>query len=170
MQLKRFLAGAMLCASFTAPSLAASPAQHQAALQLLATINVDQNLDAVQSKLLPIMTQQLKSQLDSQGCGATPDCKQKLQSAFDKMQILITQYFASPQLRQLLKRSMADFYEANFTLDEIRQIDAFYRTPAGKKQLQMGPQAAAQLMPALMQDMQTHLNPKLKALTDELKQ
>lgn len=170
MKLKTLALTASLLCGLSVPCFAADAARHQAVLQLLNTLHFNQTLDQMQAQMMPVMAQQFKKELDGQGCGPAPDCKQKVQAAFDKLQKEMADYFASPRLRQLMLSGISDFYESNFTLDEIHQIDAFYLTPVGQKQLRLGPQAATKIMPALMQDMQTHLRPRLQALSQQLKQ
>ena len=46
----------------------------------------------------------------------------------------------------LLKKKMAELYRKNFTLDELKQINAYLSSPAGQKALKLTPEFAAEGM------------------------
>lgn len=46
----------------------------------------------------------------------------------------------------LLKKKMAELYRKNFTLDELKQINAYLSSPAGQKALKLMPEFAAEGM------------------------
>ena len=46
----------------------------------------------------------------------------------------------------LLKKKMAELYKKNFTLDELKQINAYLSSPAGQKALKLTPEFAAEGM------------------------
>jgi uncharacterized protein len=66
--------------------------------------------------------------------------------------------------------SVAGLYASTFSVDELRQIEAFYRTPAGQKLLEKAP-VIAQQSDDLVQDISRKAADELKArLTDALRQ
>jgi hypothetical protein len=65
---------------------------------------------------------------------------------------------------------VAALYANSFSVDELRQIEAFYRTPAGQKLLQKAP-VIAQQSDDLVQGIRRKAADELKArLTDALRQ
>ncbi|POZ63547.1 DUF2059 domain-containing protein [Chromobacterium alticapitis] len=170
MKLKTLLAGAVLFCAAAAPCHAADAARHQAVQQMLDALRFDQTLDQMQAQMRQMLAQQFKNDLDREGCGPKPDCKQQAQAAFDKIQQEMAGYFSSPRLRRLMLDNIASFYETNFTADEIRQIAAFYQSPVGQKQLALAPQSTSSIMPILMQDMKANLHPRIQTLMEQLKQ
>lgn len=46
----------------------------------------------------------------------------------------------------LLKKKMAELYRKNFTLDDLKQINAYLSSPAGQKALKLMPEFAAEGM------------------------
>lgn len=58
---------------------------------------------------------------------------------------------------QALKEDIAAMYMKNFTEDELRQINAFYITPAGQKVINTVPQLVKQRNQLAMQRLQQHI-------------
>ena len=64
---------------------------------------------------------------------------------------------------------MAAVYARNFTVDELRDITAFYRTPTGQKLLEKLPAVMQQAMTAGQQFAQTIVNDMQQRMIEELR-
>jgi uncharacterized protein len=68
-----------------------------------------------------------------------------------------------------LSNAIAAIYANNFTGDELRELTAFYKSPAGQKFLQKTPVIAAQTMAAGQKFGQAAAADAQKQMTDELR-
>ena len=93
-------------------------------------INRAVELQNVTSNFSQMMTQQMQT-LVNQGMIS----KQNLSALIKEIEA-----YAAP----LLKKKMAELYRKNFTLDELKQINAYLSSPAGKKALKLMPEFAAE--------------------------
>lgn len=109
--------------------------------------------------LMPLIMQQLKPVV-VQGRPA-------VERDYDKILPLMME-MANQQVGQFAD-AVATIYASNFTADELRQVTAFYRTPAGEKFREKTGVIAQQSMAAgqkfgeqLMQDLQTRMKEELR--------
>ena len=93
-------------------------------------INRAVELQNVTSNFSQMMTQQMQT-LVNQGMIS----KQNLSALIKEVE-----NYAAP----LLKKKMAELYRKNFTLDELKQINAYLSSPAGQKALKLMPEFAAE--------------------------
>jgi hypothetical protein len=128
------IAGMFLGLMSGAPAQAPSPEAMEAARSLVGTMKLaDQyraQLPAILLRLKPIVTQE----------------RPEIEQDYDAMASMIAGAY-TPFYDEMLEDA-ASAYASNFTVDEIRQIDAFYRLPVGQKLLERSPaitQQAAQI-------------------------
>jgi hypothetical protein len=120
------IAGVMLLFSITAaPAQTPSPEAMSAARNLVATLKLTDQYKA----LLPVILLSIKPTL-VQG-------RPEIERDYDAMAAQIADAYA-PYYASMVDGAAA-VYAANFTLEELRAIDAFYRLPAGQKFLQKSP-------------------------------
>lgn len=62
---------------------------------------------------------------------------------------------------------MVDFYADEFTLEELRALDAFYRSEVGQKLLAATPRLMQEFMPQIMRQMQQTLPQVVQRLFEE---
>lgn len=89
-------------------------------------------LQNVTSNFSQMMTQQMQPVVD-QGMISAENLKALIKEVED---------YAAP----LLKKKMAELYRKNFTLEELKQINAYLASPAGQKALKLMPEFAAEGM------------------------
>lgn len=109
--------------------------------------------------ILPLISQQLKP--------AIVQGRPEVERDYDRIMPLMTE-IASRQVARM-SDDMAAIYARNFSIEEMRQITAFYRSPIGQKFLERFPAIAQQSVAvgqkfgeSLVQEMQ-------KVMTDELR-
>jgi uncharacterized protein len=156
--LKRSLviAGLLLFLASGASAQAPSPEAMSAARSLVTTMKLADQYRA----LLPAILLNLKPAL-------TQD-RPEIEHDYDAMTTTIVDAY-TPFYDEMLEDAAA-VYASSFTVEELRQIDAFYRLPAGQKLLQ-GSQAIAQQTAQIGQDVGRRAAEALRLrLTEALRQ
>ena len=148
------LAAALFCAT-PARTQSASPESMAAAKEL---VEASKTTDAFKT-LLPMMMQQIKPVVVQKRPAVEKD--------FDMVMPLVIEA-ANEQVGKFAE-AIAIIYANNFTAEELRQVIAFYRLPAGQKFLQQMPVIAQQSMAmgqkfgeSLMNDLQGRMKDELR--------
>ena len=113
--------GMLLLAVTAAPAQTPSPDAMAAARSLIVTMNEAEQYRA----LLPEILLTLKPQL-------TQD-RPEIERDYEAMTPVIVDAFA-PYVQQMVDQ-LATAYASSFTVDELKQIEAFYKQPVGQKLL-----------------------------------
>ena len=150
------IAGILLCFGMSASAQTPSPEAIGAAKSLLAAMRIPDQyralLPAILLGLRPVVTQD----------------RPELERDYDAMTPSIVEAYA-PYYNQMLEQA-ATVYAANFTVDEMRQIEAFCRQPVGQKLLDKWP-AITQQTTQIGQDVSRKASEELKLrLTEALRQ
>jgi hypothetical protein len=120
----------LLCLPMAASAQTASPEAMKAARSLVATMNLAEQykalLPAILLRIRPVVTQE----------------RAELESEYDALTKTIKDAY-TPFLNEMLEGA-ATIFASNFTADEIHQMDAFYRLPAGQKLLEKSAMIAQQ--------------------------
>jgi uncharacterized protein len=124
----------LLFGSGSARSQDASPEALAAAHELVTTAHL---ADAFQ-KIFPLMLQQMMQQLKPAIVQGRPDVERQFDATVPKMMEAFQGRIDS------FVDGTTQIYAKHFTVDELRQLTAFYRTPAGQKYIT--------LLPALSQE------------------
>ena len=133
MSKRLMIIGVMLLFSIsTAPAQTPSPEALAAARSLISTMKLTDQYKA----LLPVILLSIKPAL-VQG-------RPEIERDYDAMAAQIADAYA-PYYSSMVD-SAASLYASNFTVDELREIDAFYRLPVGQKLLQKSPAITQQGM------------------------
>ena len=126
------MAGLLLALTADASAQAPTPTPEvmKAARNLVSTMKLaDQYralLPSILLRLKPVVTQE----------------RPEIERDYDAMAAMIADAY-TPFYNEMLEDA-ASIYATSFTVDEIRQIDAFYRLPAGQKLLEKSPAIAQQ--------------------------
>jgi hypothetical protein len=124
------IAGMFLGLTSSASAQAPTPEAMSAARSLVATMKLaDQYralLPAILLRLKPVVTQE----------------RPEIERDYDAMTAMTGDVY-TPFYNEMLEDA-ATVYAGNFTIDEMRQIDAFYRLPVGQKLLDKSPAIAQQ--------------------------
>jgi hypothetical protein len=70
----------------------------------------------------------------------------KMEAELPKMAAVLGNVFNDPGLMDDMEVEMIALYSRHFTVDELKQIAAYYRTPVGTKSMQLMPQVMAESM------------------------
>ena len=106
----------------TAPAQTPSPEALAVARSLISTMKLTDQYKA----LLPVILMSIKP--------AVVQGRPEIERDYDTMAAQIADAYA-PYYSSMVD-SAASLYASNFTVDELREIDAFYRLPVGQKLLQ----------------------------------
>jgi uncharacterized protein len=135
---------------------APSPEAMKAARSLVTTLKLSDQYQA----MLPAILLTLKPVLVQD--------RPEIERDYDAMSAMVAGAYA-PFYNAMLDAAAANYASA-FSVDEMRQIDAFYRTPAGQKFLQASPAIAQQSADAA-KDISRKAADEIRArLTDALRQ
>src|SRR5690348_15900180 len=124
------IAGMLLCLGSGAPAQAPTPEAMNAARSLVTTMK----LPAQYQALLPAMLLRMKPVVTQE--------RPEIERDDDAMTAMIADTY-TPFYNEMLEDA-ASLYASNFTVDELSQIDAFYRLPVGQKLLEQSPGIAQQ--------------------------
>jgi hypothetical protein len=150
------IAGLILAMTCEASPQTPSPEAMMAARALVTTMKLDARYDA----MLPTILFGIKPALIQD--------RPEIERDYDAMAASTVDVYAP--YRKAMLDSVAALYAATFSVDELRQIEAFYRTPAGQKLLEKAP-GIVQQSEDLVQDIGRKAADELKArLTDALRQ
>ena len=116
----------------TAPAQTPSPEALAVARSLISTMKLTDQYKA----LLPVILLSIKP--------AVVQGRPEIERDYDTMAAQIADAYA-PYYSSMVD-SAASLYASNFTVDELREIDAFYRLPVGQKLLQKSPAITQQSM------------------------
>jgi len=123
MSKRLMIIGVMLLFSIsTAPAQTPSPEALAMARSLISTMKLTDQYKA----LLPVILLSIKP--------AVVQGRPEIERDYDAMAAQIADAYA-PYYSSMVD-SAASLYASNFTVDELREIDAFYRLPVGQKLLQ----------------------------------
>ena len=133
MSKRLMIIGVMLLFSIsTAPAQTPSPEALAMARSLISTMKLTDQYKA----LLPVILLSIKP--------AVVQGRAEIERDYDAMAAQIADAYA-PYYSSMVD-SAASLYASNFTVDELREIDAFYRLPVGQKLLQKSPAITQQSM------------------------
>jgi uncharacterized protein len=154
MSRRLLIIGSMLLLSIcAAPAQTPSPEAMTEARNLVTTLKLTDQYKA----LLPVILLGLKPAL-------TQD-RPELERDYDTLLPTIADIYAP--FYNAMVDAVATVYANNFTVDELREIEAFYRRPAGQKYLQRS-QAITQLSSQVGQDASRKATDALRARLTEL--
>lgn len=154
MSRRLLIIGSVLLLSIcAAPAQTPSPEAMTEARNLVTTLKLTDQYKA----LLPVILLGLKPAL-------TQD-RPELERDYDALMPTIADTYA-PYYNAMVDAAAA-VYANNFSVDELREIEAFYRRPAGQKYLQKS-QAIAQLSSQVGQDASRKATDDLRARLTEL--
>ena len=146
MSKRLMIIGVMLLFSIsTAPAQTPSPEALAVARSLISTMKLTDQYKA----LLPVILLSIKP--------AVVQGRAEIERDYDAMAAQIADAYA-PYYSSMVD-SAASLYASNFTVDELREIDAFYRLPVGQKLLQKS-------LPITQQSMQIGQDASRKAAED----
>ena len=150
------IGGIFLCFALAASAQTAPPEAMTAARSLVATMRLGDQYKA----LLPAILLRIKPQVTQE--------RAELENDYDLLAAKAADLFA-PYYNEMLDQAAA-VYAANFTPDEMRQMEAFFRQPAGQKLLAKWP-AVAQQTAQIGEDVGRKAAEELRLrLTDALRQ
>lgn len=140
-------------AAAPAAPAAANPAARAAAKEMLDAMNyrsIVQSMFAQMQQSMPaMMNQSAAAAINNNSKLNAKQKKQalaKMESELPKAAAMMNEIFSDPTLIDELLSESADLYGRHYTVDELKQIGAFYKTPVGAKMLATMPQVMNEAM------------------------
>jgi hypothetical protein len=158
MRLITFAAAAALTVLFAAGPVRAQNLSPEAAAAARELIEASRAADQFKT-LLPLITQQLKPVI-VQG---RPEVERDYDTIMPLMSELAQRQFAR------MSDEMAAIYARNFSVEEMRQLTAFYKSPIGQTFLERFPAVAQQSLMVGQKFGQSLVKEMQEVLTDELR-
>jgi hypothetical protein len=160
-------------APVAAPAAAVSPQANAAVKELLEAMDVRQMMSASfveMEKALPtLMRAQITAVINADPSVSAEKKKEALartEEILPGAAEAVNRMFRDPALIDEMMTEMAPLYANNYSVAELKQLAAFYRTPLGRKMLALSPRLAAESM-ALGQKV---VAPRLNGLMQEVMQ
>ncbi|UTH76051.1 DUF2059 domain-containing protein [Chromobacterium sp. IIBBL 290-4] len=148
----------------------ADAAQETAAKELAATLNLDNMLpDLAQrttASALPLLQEYfLKNKIK------LSDAQQKkaqagLKGYGDGIHKLATDYFGSAAVKTQFEQTVVKNFSAQFSADELKQINAFYKSAPGQKMLKLQPQIVNGIAGETLKTAEKSLLPKMQSAAE----
>lgn len=153
-----FLAVLLISVSASAAATAKKPVDERIALsiELMQIMNFDQTMQSMQGQMRGMMEEQFKSYATCEA--AQPVLREFSGKLSDRMMGYLTD--------ENLKVDIAAVYADVFTVEELRGVIDFYRSPIGKKLIERMPELMQKSM-VITQDRMKAMMPELKALGEE---
>jgi hypothetical protein len=165
---------ALAQAPAAAPAAAAAPADpaaRAAAKEMLDAMNyrsiVQVMFAQMQQSMPDMMTQSATAAINA---NTKLDAKQKkqalakMESELPKAAAMMAGIFSDPTLIDELLSETADLYGRHYTVDELKQIGAFYKTPVGAKMLATMPQVMNEAMQLGQRVVMPRIGPMIEKL------
>jgi len=185
LQMKKTLVALVVSLAFSSPlsfaqnaaaepqAAAVDPAALAATGELFEAMNyraVAQGMLEQMRRTMPaMMTQSATAAIDNNpklNAAEKKNAHEKLNKELPRAVSLSDGVFGDPSLVDEMLRATAQIYARHFTVDELHQIAAFYKTPVGTKMLATMPQ----LMAESMQVGQQVVIPRVAAIMQKLEQ
>lgn len=142
--------------------------------ELLEAINFKQTMTQMMSVMSAQMPQMMDQMLESRAKNSKlseaerADLKRFAKESQPTAFAEISAMFQEPEFVQSFEGIVGRAYAAHFSVDEIKSITAFYKTPAGAKMLATQPQVMQQTMPEMMSLIAPRMNAIVEKTTKEL--
>lgn len=140
--------------SFAFAQDAAPNAQQAAAVkELMDAMDVRKMMTASFTEMEKALPQMMRAQVTAVINADPTASDEKKKEALAKVeQVLpgaadaVNRMFRDPALIEEMMAEIGPLYARNYTVDELKQLSAFYRTPLGQKMLALSPRLAAESM------------------------
>lgn len=175
--MKNFVAAVLLTATLAAPAgfaqttAAVDPAFAAAVRSLLETTNFEkthrETMASLSLQLPEIIISSSSQAIRADGSMSAEERAEALaqvQQLAPEISAAVLSLLSEPKLMDELKAEMPALYARHFTLAEIREIERFYKTPAGAKVMQVTPQLTAESM----QLVQRLVMPRMSAVLERI--
>jgi hypothetical protein len=91
----------------------------------------------------------------------------ELEKAIPRISAAIHSVFADPALMEEMLDAMVPLYANTYTLEEVRQMNAFYQSPVGQKMLATAPKLMGEGMAVSNQIVAPRINKLMQSLTQD---
>ena len=150
-------------ALFTSVSFAGfSQTKQENIKEMLKLMQVEQMISKSYEGMIPMIQKQMESQV---GASMTEKKKENQRKVLTKVMDL-----SKEMATDLINNEAPGIYDRNFTEDEIKELMTFYKSPIGKKSIELMPNIQKELMGVMLSKYLPNFQMKVKALMDEAKE
>jgi uncharacterized protein len=158
------LLGSILALSLSALTHAQAPSEAKQLAQEVVELTVSDSLmQGMRESMAPIMSQ-IQKQFGTDKLNA------KQQEVMQRFAAETMDYVMGPEYMGKVRVAMIDAFAEVYTVEELRGVRDFYRSPAGVAMISKTPQAMAKAMPvmqSLMEPMMKHMKERSEHLAKE---
>ncbi|MEN3030343.1 DUF2059 domain-containing protein [Chromobacterium amazonense] len=167
----RPLKAGLVAVLLSMPLLAhADAAQEAGAKELAATLNINNMLPALVERTTSSGPLLLQDYLGKNKIQLSASQQKKAQAGLkgymDGIHKLAADYFGSAAVKQQFEQTVVKNISAQFSADELKQINAFYKSPAGQKLLKQQPQIGDAIAGETLKTAEKTLLPKMQAAAE----
>lgn len=130
--------------------------------EMLKLMQVEQMISKSYEGMIPMIQKQMESQV---GASMTEKMKENQRKVLTKVMDL-----SKEMATDLINNEAPGIYDRNFTEDEIKDLMTFYKSPTGKKSIELMPNIQKELMGVMLSKYLPNFQMKVKALMDEVKE
>lgn len=178
--MKKFVLALATAAAFAVPSFAsaapgADPQATAAVKAMFDAIDMHETLSASFAEMQKTMPAMMRQQIAAM-IQADPQLNEaQKKEAMARMERLLpgmigamAKTFSDPTLIDAMIVEMTPLYTNNYTVDEIRQLTAFYQTPLGRKMMTLTPRLSSESMAVGQRIMMPRIGKMMQDLMQEL--
>ncbi len=130
--------------------------------EMLKLMQVEQMISQSYAGMIPMIQKQMESQA---GASMTEKKKENQRKVLTKVMDL-----SKEMATDLINNEAPGIYDRNFTEDEIKELMTFYKSPTGKKSIELIPNIQKELMGVMFSKYLPNFQMKVKVLMDEVKE
>ncbi|MBA8737041.1 DUF2059 domain-containing protein [Chromobacterium violaceum] len=148
----------------------ADAAQEAGAKELAATLNLDSMLPELAQRTsasaLPLLQEYFVKNKIKLSEAQQKKAQAGLKGYGDNIQKLAADYFGSAAVKQQFEQTVVKNFSAQFSADELKQINAFYKSPVGQKFMKQQPQIVNGIAGETLKSAEKALLPKMQAAAE----
>ncbi|WP_293760633.1 DUF2059 domain-containing protein [uncultured Aquitalea sp.] len=168
----RQLAAGLAVAALSMPMLAhADAAQDAAAKELAQTIGLNNMPTDLAQRTTASAGPLLQEYFVKNKINLSPEQQKKAQDGFktyaEGVHKSAVDYFNSAAVKKQFEDEVAKSYSAKFSADELKQIAAFYKTPAGQKMIKEQPGVIDNIAKNMLASAEKTLLPKMRTAAEK---
>ncbi|POZ63608.1 DUF2059 domain-containing protein [Chromobacterium alticapitis] len=167
----RPLKAGLLAALLALPMLAhADAAQEAGAKELAATLNINNMLPGLAQRTsasaLPLLQEYFVKNKIKLSDAQQKKAQEGLKGYGEKIHKLADDYFGSAAVKTQFEQTVVKSFSAQFSGDELKQINAFYKSAAGQKFMKQQPQIGDAIAGETLKAAEKALLPKMQAAAE----
>lgn len=158
-------------AAFAQAPAGDAAAMKAAATELMEAMQFKQSvaqMSTSMSQSVPQMIERMVGNNPKLSAAEQAEAKKIAIAESDKAAKALTEIYKDPEVVKGMEEMMTSAYSRNFTLDEMKAMTAFYKTPAGKKAVTVMPQIVQESLPQVANLIAPRMNKLLQSRANDI--